>query len=112
MVGLVLSTWKNRYLLENLKDHLNLDDRQAGGEAEPPTAAPGAVPTPYKLSQRLSSQQRAAIVWYYCGGHSSRETARQFDVGKTAVLAILRASGVKPRPPHDKLIEKINAEGI
>lgn len=110
MVGLVLSTWENRYLLENLEGHLDLTAVRLAGEAyvEPSTAtAPCVVPVPYKLSQRLGADSRAAIVRYYCEGHSSRETALQFDVGKTAVLDILRESGVKPRPPHRQRLDPI-----
>lgn len=110
LVGLVLSTWENRYLLENLEGCMEATAASLAGvaEADTPTGvALRPLAVPYKLSHRLGSEQRAAIVRYYCEGHSSRETARRFDVGKTAVLDILREEGVQPRPPHRKCLDPI-----
>lgn len=50
----------------------------------------------------MGAAERAAIIEYYCNGHSSRETARRFGLSKTAVLNLLLSHEVSPRPPHFK----------
>lgn len=62
---------------------------------------------PFKVDRRLSAKERASLVDYYCEGHSGRETARRFGIGRTAVLAIVRDAGVAPRPPHQRRLDPI-----
>lgn len=51
-------------------------------------------PQRYKIAQRLSAHERAAVVAAYVAGASSQQVATQFQISKPAVLDLLREAGV------------------
>ncbi|SKK27219.1 Uncharacterised protein [Mycobacteroides abscessus subsp. massiliense] len=54
--------------------------------------------SPPRQRQRITDRLRAEVVEAYESGQTSREVAETFAIGRTTVLKILKASGVKVRP--------------
>jgi AraC-like DNA-binding protein len=62
----------------------------------------------HKISQRLTDEERSALIEAYANGASSDKVMQQFGISKSAVLSILDQAGVTRRvqtPTHEQLSE-------
>ena len=57
--------------------------------------------------RRIPDDIRAAIAAAYAAGHTSVEVAKEYGVGSSAVIRIVREYGVKVRPPHVRASDDI-----
>jgi DNA invertase Pin-like site-specific DNA recombinase len=54
--------------------------------------------SPPQRRRRITAQLRVAVVEAYESGETSRQVAEELELGRTTVLKILKAAGVKLRP--------------